>query len=478
MAETASFCASCGSRLEPGAHFCGVCGHAVGGATGAAAGAPTTGAPTETSTAPTPATGPVTAAPPGPAAGGPPPYVPPGTPPGAAPAGAGGGRAGLIAALAIVGAIALIAAVVAVVLVVRDTGTANADELVLEPIAATTPDPFTPSVTTGAETTPNPGAVKVPANATNPGGQQVPGSQPALYGGTKNNATCNPDQLISFLQTNPDKGRAWAGVLGINPTDIATYVKSLTPITLTRDTRVTNHGYANGRATTIPAVLQAGTAVLVDRYGIPRVKCGCGNPLTEPPPITTATKVRGTQWANFSIATTIVVTVNVHVDVFVLVNPTTGDIFDRPPGTTGTADTDVPKDQRCRDFPTDPTCQETTTTTTTLPPTAPPTRPPTVPPTIAPTNPPTVPPTSEDLGSSSAAIARVQSMLCGQGGTIGGWSATETSPGIYRVTAQVQLEGFDSVDLAVWTVDFNTQGDVVSFENALAAELMCLGGVG
>ena len=39
---------------------------------------------------------------------------------------------------------------------------------------------------------------------------------------------------------------------------------------------------------------QAGTAVLVDNHGIPRVKCGCGNPLTEPTnqPITTTTGTR------------------------------------------------------------------------------------------------------------------------------------------------------------------------------------------
>ena len=29
-------------------------------------------------------------------------------------------------------------------------------------------------------------------------------------------------------------------------------------------------------------MLQSGTAVLVDRYGTPRVKCNCGNPLTKP----------------------------------------------------------------------------------------------------------------------------------------------------------------------------------------------------
>jgi hypothetical protein len=456
MTETVSFCASCGAHLEPGAHFCGVCGHEVAGIADA--------------TAATPAPAPTPPATPGPA-GAPPPYAPP-----PAPVPATGSRTGLIVGLAVFAVIALIGAVTAVVLVTRDPRAASADELILEPVSAPTADPFTASVTTGRETPPNPGAVKVPANTTNPGGQQVPGSQPALYGGTKNNATCGPDQLISFLQANPDKATAWAGVLGISTADIATYVKGLTPILLTRDTRVTNHGYANGRATTVPAVLQAGTAVMVDRNGIPRVKCGCGNPLTEPPAITATTRTTGTPWPGFSVATTVVVVVNVSVNVFVLVDPTTGDIFDRPPGTTGTADADTPKDQRCAAFPTDPACQETTTTTTTVPPTITPTAPPTVPPTVTFTIPPTAPPTSEDFGDQgAAAIARVQSMLCGQGGTIYSWSSYELSPGIWQVTAEVQLEGFDTIDTAVWTVDFNTSGDIVAFEDPVAAMLMCVG---
>src|SRR5699024_6987030 len=38
-------------------------------------------------------------------------------------------------------------------------------------------------------------------------------------------------------------------------------------------------GYRDGRAVPFQSVLQAGTAVLIDAYGVPRVQCGCGNPL-------------------------------------------------------------------------------------------------------------------------------------------------------------------------------------------------------
>lgn len=53
-------------------------------------------------------------------------------------------------------------------------------------------------------------------------------------------------------------------MLGIKSNDIPAYVARLTPVILRTDTFVTNHGFAQGRATVVPAVLQAGTAVLVD----------------------------------------------------------------------------------------------------------------------------------------------------------------------------------------------------------------------
>jgi hypothetical protein len=48
------------------------------------------------------------------------------------------------------------------------------------------------------------------------------------------------------------------------------------------DTRVTNHGFRDARAVPDQAVLQTGTAVLVDRYGVPHVRSACGKPLLPP----------------------------------------------------------------------------------------------------------------------------------------------------------------------------------------------------
>ena len=49
-----------------------------------------------------------------------------------------------------------------------------------------------------------------------------------------------------------------------------TFIRELTPTLLTQDTRVTNHGYKNGKATPHQSILQKGTAVLVDSQPPPQ----------------------------------------------------------------------------------------------------------------------------------------------------------------------------------------------------------------
>lgn len=130
------------------------------------------------------------------------------------------------------------------------------------------PDPFTkPADVQGRRT--------VPVSSSGGSG----GSQP--FGGSGSNRVCDRDKLIRFLKANPERMREWARVLGVSPTfrAVKRYIAKLHPVTLTRDTQVTNHAYRGGRAVPFQAILQAGTAVLVDKYGTPVVRCYCGNPL-------------------------------------------------------------------------------------------------------------------------------------------------------------------------------------------------------
>ena len=239
----------------------------------------------------------------------------------------------------------------------------GAGEIFLEPASSLGREAFTRSVSSarrvaGTTTTAAVASTSTSTTAAVRGTvvQSAAGSTPALYGGSQNNASCDPERLIQFLQGNPSKARAFADVLGIARAGVAAYVRTLTPVLLTRDTRVTNHGYYNGRATPRQAILQAGTAVLVDGDGIPRVKCGCGNPLAPPVPTRVAPVYTGPHWPGFQPATVVVVNVDVHIDIFVLVDPVTGVKFTRPAGTTGGNDGDVQIDELCALFPDDARC--------------------------------------------------------------------------------------------------------------------------
>jgi hypothetical protein len=167
---------------------------------------------------------------------------------------------------------------------------------------------------------------------------------------------------VAFLEdpANADKAAAWAGVLGIDVADIRSYVSRLTPVVLTHDTRVTNHGFDHGRATPRQSVFQAGTAVLVDDHGTPRVRCRCGNPLLEPLPATTTPRYLGTDWDGFAPAAIVVVAPSPEpVTVLVLVDVDTGARFERPVGTAGEAD--VPATTVATAPPTTATGPSTTT---------------------------------------------------------------------------------------------------------------------
>lgn len=127
----------------------------------------------------------------------------------------------------------------------------------------------------------------------------VDGTARGLYGGSLDNASCNGGAILSFLQQNPAKAAAWSGALSIQLSELESYITSLTAVTLLDDTWVTNHGFRAGVANAFQSVLQAGTAVLVDQRGVPRVRCECGNPLTEAAPSAADPAGAETPWAGY-----------------------------------------------------------------------------------------------------------------------------------------------------------------------------------
>jgi hypothetical protein len=178
---------------------------------------------------------------------------------------------------------------------------AQASDVTLEMANAQSSQPFAPSIAPAPASSASPSV----APAASP---QPPPKGPngvAIYGGSGSNSVCDKQKLIDFLTTHSAEASAWAGVEGISTAQISDFIRPLTPEILSRDVRVTNHGFSNSRATTYQSVFQAGTAVLVNQYGYPVVRCLCGNPLT-PPVSGTRYHYTGQQWPGFNQTTIII----------------------------------------------------------------------------------------------------------------------------------------------------------------------------
>jgi hypothetical protein len=240
------------------------------------------------------------------------------------------GRAAFAACAALVAAIALAACGGDTAKVATSAGVKGASEITAEPVSSAGANPFTGPAGHDVQ-----GVKPPPAAVSTNGPSTYRGGLPGLYGGTRDYATCDAGKLINFLEHNPSKATAWAGTLNIRVTSIRTYIHHLTPVLLRTDTRVTNHGYVNGQANPLQSVLQAGTAVFVNRYGEPVVKCYCGNPLT--PPILYREPVYiGPRWGGFSSTHITIIKQSITViNIFTLYDPDTGITFKRPAGTSG-----------------------------------------------------------------------------------------------------------------------------------------------
>lgn len=233
----------------------------------------------------------------------------------------------------------VVAAVVLGLVFTRDDGgsdtSATGGEVFLQAAGKSGPDPFTESTANDSSTapeTPSTSTASESANVT----RGVDGSAPGLYGGTRNASSCDVEKQIRFLQADPSKNNAFAKVVGLRTSQVPGYLRALTPVQLGYDTRVTNHGYRDGAATSYQAVLQSGTAVLVDDHGLPRVRCACGNPLGEPVAQKTTPKPTGDSWSSYRTQNVVVVAPSTTViNVFVIFDPDNDEWIARHKGDTG-----------------------------------------------------------------------------------------------------------------------------------------------
>ncbi|EFL13577.1 conserved hypothetical protein, partial [Streptomyces sp. C] len=134
-------------------------------------------------------------------------------------------------------AVALVAVVTLVVVLTRPGGGGGgtpqvaAAEVFLQPAAEPGRDPFTESSAAKQATPPPESPPQGTAAPTAPAGtRSVSGSSPGLYGGTKDVASCDVEQQITALTSQPAKNAAFASALGLRPGAVAGYLRALTPV--------------------------------------------------------------------------------------------------------------------------------------------------------------------------------------------------------------------------------------------------------
>ncbi|WEO93955.1 DUF6777 domain-containing protein [Streptomyces sp. FXJ1.172] len=192
-------------------------------------------------------------------------------------------------------------------------------EIYLQPATSQGPEPFTDSTVTDAAVwqPPGPGGTGPDATAPTVAASARPpmpavlavvppramralsGGTPGLYSGVAHVSGCDVERQIGYLTADRARGDAFARAAGVSATGLPGYLRGLTPVVLRADTRVTDHTYHDRRAAAYQAVLQAGTAVLVDNRGVPRVRCACGNPLGPPAAVPGGLGASGSTWSGY-----------------------------------------------------------------------------------------------------------------------------------------------------------------------------------
>jgi hypothetical protein len=211
-----------------------------------------------------------------------------------------------------------------------------ASDIVLEPANTPGEDPFTPSVAAPADPSIASGG---PGPTSAAAGSASPGDTRALYADLAGVAVADPATLRSTLHADQAKAQAWARAEGIAVGDLDSLLSRVTPVLLRQDIRVTDYSWHGGQAVAHQAVLQAGSAVWVDELGRPRVRAASGSPLASSTQLAPPLNYTGPSWPGFSPTTLDVITPATQpINQFVLYDPSTGQKFARPAGTSGTLD--------------------------------------------------------------------------------------------------------------------------------------------
>ncbi|MFE4171796.1 DUF6777 domain-containing protein [Streptomyces sp. NPDC056909] len=209
------------------------------------------------------------------------------------------------------------------------------------------PDPFTPSTAMD----PPKGAARTGASPEAEGddsydesgsgrtARALPGSTAGLYGGVQAVSSCDVERQIQLLTEDEVKAGAFAQGARVGQESVPEFLRGLTPVFLRADIRMSNHGFRDGAAAEFQSVLQAGTAVLVDGHGLPRVRCTGGSPLRPPIVAQGSMTHRGNPWPGYRPERVVVIDRTTQpLSSLILVDTVNNDWIERLTGTHGEAD--------------------------------------------------------------------------------------------------------------------------------------------
>ncbi|WP_307709756.1 DUF6777 domain-containing protein [Streptomyces sp. V1I6] len=222
-----------------------------------------------------------------------------------------------------------------------DSRAAEPEELLLQSLAVPGPDPFTASTVTAGAPPALPAVASAPKSPSGGGVtlRTLSGATPGLYAGIQGEAACDIGRQAGLLAADKRKAKAFAEAVGVERSGVAAFLRGLTPVVLRADVRVTGHGFHDGSAVARQSVLQAGTAVLVDEFGAPRVRCASGAPLKRPVAIRTELVNKGEPWSGYRADRVIVIKPATQaVNNLLLVSAVDNGWIERPSGTEGEDD--------------------------------------------------------------------------------------------------------------------------------------------
>jgi tRNA A-37 threonylcarbamoyl transferase component Bud32 len=223
-------------------------------------------------------------------------------------------------------------------------------DLTLEGAGVAGAGAFAPDFRAGP--TPSSGGSSLPAGIVDTGA--VSGATEGIYRAVKGGSPCDRDGLSAFFMQNPSIADLWVRAVAGDPvlatteafrsvtaTTLPGYIAALTPVLLRADTQVTAFARTADAVAARQSVLQAGTAVLVDERGLPRLRCHGATPLTSPARNTPTANRAGDPWPGFELRATVVMTPAANpLHQFGLADPTGATIFRRPAGSAGAKDID------------------------------------------------------------------------------------------------------------------------------------------